>query len=736
MGENRFPLFINFTAGELSPTLDGRIDIPQYNSGVKELENFLPVLHGPVSRRPGSRFVSEAKFSDRATRVVSFEFSTVQTYILEFGDQYVRFYRDGGRIEEPLGSAVEIATPYLEADLFDLKFAQSADVLYIAHPSYATRTISRTSHTNWNIEVVSFNPPPTFEEGNFPATTLTPGATTGLGITFTAGAAEFIGADVNRAIIFGNSKAVIRSLVLPEPSTQVVVDIIDDFPDTNPIPSGDWSLAGSPATSCTPDISGPVNAIANLATVPNAFRADIVGKYVRINGGVIRVTVFNSAKSVDGIILSELSSTSAAVAGAWSVEVEEWSVTRGFPTAITFHEQRLWLAGSTTKPQTLWGSASGDFNNFSLGPDDDDAVEYTIASTQVDAIKWIVSHRTLLIGTVGSEFNARGQNGPLTPSNVTMSPETHYGSSGALPLRIGNATIFITRSGRELREMAYQFESDAYAAADILLLSSHLTEAGTMVEMDYRADPFPILGIIRSDGTLMTATYERQQRVVGWARQVTQGNYESIAAIPGEVWVVVQRTIDGVPKKYLERFGGAGTAGHYGSLFQDSALTYDGVATTSFSGLQHLAGETISVLGEGSVYPDTVVQAGGTFEIDGPAVTQAEFGLPYTSTLTTMRPETPLALGTSQGRKKHWNRVQVRLNNSLGFEFETPEGSEKHRMPFRKAGDLMGDPPPLFTGDKRAPNLGYDREGRIKIIQTQPLPITVVGIYGELAVSG
>lgn len=736
MGENRYPLFINFTAGELSPTLDGRIDIPQYNSGVKELENFLPILHGPVERRPGSRFVAEAKLSAQATRVVAFEFSTVQAYILEFGDQYVRFYRNGGRIEAPLGSPIEIATPYLEADLFDLKFAQSADVLYITHPSYDVRTISRTSHTDWKIEVVSFNPPPTFEEGNFPATTLTPGATTGLGITFTAGAAEFIGADVNRAIVFGNARAVIRSLVLPEPSTQVIVDIIDDFPDTNPIAAGDWSLAGSPATSCTPNISGPVNAIVTLSLVPNGFRSDIVGKYVRINGGVIKITTFNSAKSVDGIILSELSSTAAAPAGAWSVEVAEWSATRGFPAAITFHEQRLWFAGSTTKPQTLWGSASGDFNNFSLGPDDDDAVEYTIASTQVDVIKWIVSHRTLLIGTVGSEFNARGQNGPLTPSNVTMSPETHYGSSGALPLRIGNATIFITRSGRELREMAYQFESDAYAAADILLLSNHLTLESTLVEMAVREDPFPIIGIIRSDGTLMTASYERQQRVVGWARQTTQGSYESIATIPGEVWVVVQRTIDGVPKRYLERFGGADTAGHYGTLFQDSAITYSGVATTSFAGLNHLAGETVSVLGEGAVYPDAVVQADGTLEIDGPAVTQAEFGLPYTSTLTTMRPETPLALGTSQGRKKHWNRVLVRLNESLGVEFESPEGSARHRVPFRRAGDSMDEPPPLFTGDKKANNLGYDREGRIKIIQQQPLPITVVGIYGELAVSG
>lgn len=734
MGENKFPLFINFTAGELSPTLDGRIDVPQYNSGVKELENFLPILHGPVERRPGSRFVAEVRDSDKATRVVPFEFSTIQAYILEFGDQYVRFYRDGGRIEDPPGSPIEIATPYLEADLFDLKFAQSADVLYITHPSYAPRTISRTSHTDWNIEVVSFNPPPTFEAGNFPATTLTPGATTGLGITFTAGAAEFIGADVNRAIVYGNARAVIRSLVLPEPSTQVIVDIIDDFPDTNPIPAGDWSLEGSPATSCTPNISGPVNAIATLATIPNAFRSDIVGKYVRINGGVVKITTFTSAKSVDGIILSELNSTAAAPAGAWSVEVAEWSAIRGFPAAITFHEQRLWFAGSTTKPQTLWGSASGDFNNFSLGPDDDDAVEYTIASTQVDAIKWIVSHRTLLIGTVGSEFNARGQNGPLTPSNVQMSPETHYGSSGALPIRIGNATIFITRSGRELREMAYQFETDAYAAADILLLSSHLTEEHTMVEMTYRPDPFPILGIIRSDGTLMSASYERQQRVVGWARQTTQGSYESIAAIPSEVWVVVQRTINGVPKRYIERFGGSGSQGHYGRLYQDSALTYDGVATTTFGGLLHLAGETISVLGEGAVYPDATVELDGTIEIDGPAVEQAEFGLPYTSTLTTMRPETPLALGTSQGRKKHWNKVQVRLKDSLGVEFESPEGRRRHRIPFRRAGDLMDEPPPLFTGDKDAPNLGYDREGRIKIIQEQPLPITVVGIYGELAV--
>ena len=145
----------NFTAGELSPRLDGRNDLAKYSAGCATVENMVIYPHGAAARRPGTQFVASVKTPAAKTRLIPFEFSTEQTYILEFGNQYIRFYRNNGQIESS-GSAYEISTPYLTAELFDIKFAQSADVMYITHPNHQTRKLSRTGHTSWTLAAVEF----------------------------------------------------------------------------------------------------------------------------------------------------------------------------------------------------------------------------------------------------------------------------------------------------------------------------------------------------------------------------------------------------------------------------------------------------------------------------------------------------------------------------------------------------------------------------------------------------
>ena len=226
----------NFTAGELSPRLDGRNDLSKYPAGCKTLENIVIYPHGAAARRPGTQFIAEVKTSSAKTRLIPFEFSTTQTYILEFGNQYMRVYIDKGQVLDS-GSAFEISTPYLTAELFDIKFAQSADVMYITHPSHETKKLSRTGHTSWTLATVDFTNGP-YLDTNTSTTTITASAqTVGTGRTFTASASTFVSTDVDRLIRFRDGYAKVTGFTS---ATVVTVEIIKDTGSSSA--STDWSL--------------------------------------------------------------------------------------------------------------------------------------------------------------------------------------------------------------------------------------------------------------------------------------------------------------------------------------------------------------------------------------------------------------------------------------------------------------------------------------------------------------
>ena len=217
----------SFTAGELSSRMQGRTDFQKYFSGCTRLENFVVLPHGPITRRPGTYYVSNVKTQTAKTRLIPFEFSTTQTYVLEFGNQYIRFYKDNGQIESG-GSPYDISSPYLTAELFDIKFAQSADVMYICHNNHAVRKLSRTGHTSWTLSEVEFTDGP-YLDANISSTTMTPSATSGTGITITASSSTFVSTDVGRFISFSNGYAKITAY---GSGTSVTADVKDDFDNT------------------------------------------------------------------------------------------------------------------------------------------------------------------------------------------------------------------------------------------------------------------------------------------------------------------------------------------------------------------------------------------------------------------------------------------------------------------------------------------------------------------------
>ena len=807
------PFQTNFTAGELTPKLAGQVDFKKYNNGVEEMQNMTVFPQGGATRRYGSRFVAEVKDSSKSTRLIPFEFNITQAYQLEFGDQYIRFYKDNGQITNAsqnitgitkanpavvtvtshgytngtdvwinsvggmtevngrrytianatthtfelsgvdstnyttytsggtAASVYEISSPYTEAQLYEIQFTQSADVMYIVHEGVSPRKLSRTGHTNWTLSEVDFKRGPYLDQ-NTTSTTMTPSGTSG-NITITASSNTFVSTDVGRLIKFSDGHA--------------------------------------------------------------------------------KITQFNSATNVDATTTDNFSGTGGTA--DWSLGA--YASHLGFPRTVSFFEQRLVFAGSTSYPQTIWASESGLYEEFDTGDGSAaDAFIYTIAANKVNVIRWLQPARDLIVGTAGGEFKVGRPTGePLKPDNVQITQQTTYGGYTTQPIQIGNAVLFVQRQQRKIREFAYRFEDDAYIAPDMTILAEHITGKG-IVDVDYAQEPDSIYWAVRKDGTLLGMTYQREEDIIAWHRHILGGSYKltfngasavtastsdpnkngfvtisnhglstgdrvtysagggtkiaglvdgddyfvfvidannfefassydqaidrtviqinagvgashtvtaqaqvkSVSTISedneNQTWIIVRRRINGSIVQYVE---------YLDDLIKlDSGLT--GVVngdSSSITGLDHLEGESVQILIGDAVYPNQTV-TNGAITVNLPSTSgykSIEIGLGYTSKIKTMRVEAGANAGTAQGRKKRYNEVMVRLHKTVGIKINGDQ------LPFRTSSTPMGQNIPEFTGDKRVTNLGWDRDGQIEILQEQPLPMTVLGITGTLVTS-
>jgi hypothetical protein len=657
----------SFTAGQLSPRMEGRTDFQKYFSAGTIINNFIVQPHGPVARRPGSYYVSEVKDSSKKTRLIPFSFSTTQTYILEFGDQYIRFYKDSGQITTGSPAvAYEISTPYLEAEIFDLKFAQSADVMYLCHPNHEVRKLSRTGHTSWTLTQVDFLNGP-FMDHNLTSTTMT------------------------------------SSHTALDASTTLTL-------------------------SATTGVNGD-----------QGWLSTDVGRLVHIKDGHVLITGVTSTTVAIGTVKAAISSGSAT--DDWALG--SFSDTTGHPKCVSFFEQRLVFAGTTEQPQTLFFSKSGDYENmdddYHEATTDSSAMIYTIASNQVNAITSIKATRTLIVMTTGGEFTVTSgaTEDPITPTNLNIRKQSSYGSAGVDALSIGNTTVFLQRAKRKIRELAYNFDTDGYIAPDLTILSENISDSG-IVQMDYQQEPYSIVWCVRTDGSLVGMTYNRLQDVVAWHKHEfggTNAKCKSVAVIDidtteDQVWCIVERTIDGSTKQYVEYlvpndFNSSLTEFHY----VDSGLSYDGASTTTLTGLDHLEGETVKVVLNGATHPDRVVSS-GQISLDR-ATTKAKVGLGYVSTLQTMRLDEGQG-GTDQTKTKRIYDVTVRFFETVGAKVG-PDENNLDDIPFRDSSHPVDQPVPLFTGDKETefPS-DYGTDGFVLIKQEQALPMTILAVYARL----
>jgi hypothetical protein len=386
----------------------------------------------------------------------------------------------------------------------------------------------------------------------------------------------------------------------------------------------------------------------------------------------------------------------------------------------------------------------GDYEDMTAGVSDTDAVVYTISAQTMNAIQWLRAKDILFIGTANSEFTAGDPTAPLTPTNVRITPQTEHGSAYVMPVVAGNVVLFLSRSRRKTRELSFEFKDDAYRAPDISLLAEHIT-AGGVTQFAYAKEPDSVVWAVRADGVLLGLTYDREQEIVAWGRHILGGSFgdgdavvESVACIPvdaasgtegyTQTWVAVKRTVNGSTVRYVEYL-----STNFDLLdsiedahFVDSGLTYDGVSTMTLSGLGHLEGETVAVLGNGAVQPDRVVSGGAiTLQL---AVTKAKVGLAYTSRLKTLPGIVGAQDGSTQGKFQSWGRFKARLYRTVGLLIND------ERIAMRTAADPMGEPLQPFTGLREVQLGGYDEYAQVTVEQDLPLPATVLSLVGTLVV--
>ena len=447
-------------------------------------------------------------------------------------------------------------------------------------------------------------------------------------------------------------------------------------------------------------------------------------------------------------LVDEAAGDSVTIAGKLEASTEwalgAFSTATGFPAAVTFYEQRLVFASTTSQPQTLFFSVGGSFEDFAAGTDGDDALTYTLGSNQVNIIRYLQAGRVLLIGTSGGEFVVTSsEDAPLSPTNAVVKRQATYGSADIQPVQVANVTLFVQRAKRKLRELVFDLNTDSYQAPDMTLLAEHITESG-IKEMSLQQEPDNVVWCVLENGKFVGMTYRREENVVAWHEHLLGGAFgsdafghaESVATIPGDLneddtYLVVKRTIGGATKRFIEYF----KTFDFGddvedAFFVDSGATYSGSAATSITGLDHLEGETVSILANGAVHPDKVVSS-GSITLDY-SVTKAHIGLNFTSTLQTMRIDAGGTEGTAQGKTKRIHEVVLRLFRTVGVLVGSSE-SEMDRIPFRSSAGAMTSATPLFTGDKEIEfRGGFDTDGFIVVQQNQPLPLTIIGIFPRL----
>jgi hypothetical protein len=723
----------NFTTGELDPKLRARIDLQQYYNGLQTATNISIQPQGGFTRRDGSKYITSLPAgAANGVKMVPFEFSVDDSYMLIFVDQRMYVFKDGALITAINGGADDYltVTKVTSARLELLNFTQAADTLILVHPLMEPQKIVRgATDADWTISDLALDFVPKFAYSIAfvnPQDDLDPDVESG-NITFTSG----------YTAVTGTAQAGAATTITLAAGASAVDDFYNNLyiVTTGGTGSGQTRLitdyVGSTKVA-TVDAAWTVTPDATTTYSIQSVSSLMVNQYVNISPqGRVRIVEYVDANTVKGIAEVPLFDDTAIAEGNWEVEYgyeDTWSASRGWPRSAVFHEGRLFFGGSSSRPSTLWGSRVSDFFNFDPGELlDDAALEATLDTGKFNAITNLYSGRNLQVFTTGGEFYIPQSLGdPITPSTLAVKEQTSNGSRPGIPVvNVDGATVFIQRQGKAIAEFLFSDAVAGYVSNKISLLASHLLRSPSdmAVRKATSTDEGDRLFIVNSDdGSLACFTLLRSEQVVAPAEWTTSGEYLAIGVDISDIYTVVKRVIDSTTVYYVEIF--------------DKDVTLDcaksatvGSSTASVTGLSFLEGETVKVIRDGIVEDDKTVASGSiTFTIA--AEEDYQVGLNFTPEAKTMPVEPRLQSGSLRGFKKRILEVNAEL-------FETKALTiNGQKVEFRQFGtNNLNIPIQSFTGLKRAgPLLGFDQEGSITITQIVPLPMNVLALDYKVSV--
>lgn len=664
----------SFNGGEVSPEFFGRVDDVKFQMGLALCRNFIVLPHGPVANRGGTEFVRRVKTPSKRTRLLSFTFATDQTQVIEFGEGYFRFHTQGATVLN--GTApYELAHPYTEAQLFEVVYVQSADVITLVHKDHPPRELRRYGATDWQLVSILF--------------ASTAPAPTGLVATAT----------------------------VPSGTENLIeyAYVITSF--TN----GQESLRSAQANCINNlDAAGTFNAL----TWPATPGAEYYNVYRTEAGVHAFIGQTSELKLEDMGITPDVTVTPPRAANPFQGA-------GNYPRAVTYFEQRRVFAGTTNAPQTLWMTRSGTESNLntSLPLRADDAINFRIAAREANTVRHLVPLQSLMVMTQSAEWRV---NDDISPTNLSVKPQSFVGAGLAAPLVVNNNMLFPADRGGHVRELGFSNDAGGYVTGDLSLRSPHLFDGFDIVDTAQSKAPYPVCWFVSTSGLLLGLTYIPEQQVYAWHRHDTDGVFESVAVVAeGDddiAYVVVRREVAGETTRYVERM-----APRSAGFFVDAGVRYSGDPHVSFSdGLSHLEGKTVSVLADGAVLSPREV-TGGTLTLDRPA-SEVIVGLPILADLKTL-PFAAEVQAFGQGRPKSVNQVWMRLFGTRGG-LAGSSFTKLYEMK-QRTDEPAGTPPNAITGEAQLSiGDGWGKDGQLCIRQKDPLPMMLLSLTMEVAVAG
>lgn len=762
----------SFTGGEIAPAVGSRADLQKYASSLALCQNFFVRAQGGVYSRPGTRYVGEVGQSNRRARLIPFSFNTEQTYILVFEHLKLRFVTGGGFIESG-GSPYEIATPYTEDDLPFLDFAQSADVMTITRLGFDPRNLSRITDTNWTLTVNNYAPTvsaPTWGSGTSFAisgiTNANPGVVTATGHTFTAGQTVYITGvggmtEVNNRF-FTVANPLVNTFELSGEDTTAYGTYTSGGTAQVPtaiqaVGSGGGSFSKTYRYVVTAvDADGVESLASTEQTATVASLSQTFGLRLSWNAvtGAQYYRVYKDPSEDSGIygFIGESNTTiftdyniAPIISDTPPLDRQPFSDTDGEPQAVGYFQQRQIFANTTAEPQTVFTTQTGNYASLrtSRPSRDDDAITFTLAANQVNEIRHIISLDSLILLTSGAEWIvSEGQDKVLTPATVGTRTQSFNGSSWVRPVVVNSTALFVQEKGARIRDLQYEFTNDKYTGNDLSVFAEHLFEGFEIEEMAYAQEPYSIVWCVRSDGTLLGLTYQREQQVWGWHQHTTDGEFESVAAISEDgrdaLYVCVKRTIDGNTVRYVERLEPRYTDAAENAFFVDSGLTYNGAAATVISGLDHLEGEAVVALADGNVVTGLTVSSGSITLPQAASIVHV--GLQYTPAIELLDIDVASNDDTLKGVSVSVSKVKIAFEKSrggwVGPKLDMGGTGEFYEIKPRFVDDSYDEIALRTFLDEVIIDPQWTYTGGVRIEQRAPLPMTILSVIPDVDVGG